>query len=252
MGKQKIILVTGANSKLGESIVQKLVAAKHKVYRGQRKGGDVTIDVSSQESCERAIQKIIKLHKRLDVVVNVAGVTESGTILSSSPEQFQNLLAVNALGQMRVNLRAAQQMVSQKSGQIINITSLSGRVPLPGFGIYSASKSASESLGEVLHYELVSSGVRVTNIAPGAISFSGDSPKQLAHRPVREKIPLLKFLLPMTTPEKIAREIVRLIDSAYNPIRITMGVDAHVITFLYRFLPSFIFEKIVIYLWQKK
>lgn len=252
MNKQKVILVTGSSSKLGESIVQKLLNSKHKVCRGQRKGGDITIDVSSEGSCEKAIQKVIKQYKRLDVVVNVAGLTESGTVINASPKQFQQLLEVNALGQMRVNLLASKQMLRQKSGQIINITSLSGKVPLPGFGIYSASKSAAESLNEVLHYELLSSHVRVTNIAPGAINFKGDSEKSLAHRPVREKIPLLKYLLPMTTPEKIADKISNLIDSSNNPIRITMGVDAHIITFLYQFLPSFIFEKIILYLWQKK
>lgn len=129
---------------------------------------------------------------------------------------------------------------------------MSGRVPLPGFGIYSASKSAAESLNEVLHYELLSSHVRVTNIAPGAINFSSDSGKALAHRSVREKIPFLKYLLPMTTPEKIAKKIKNLIDSNNNPTHITIGVDAHIITLLYRFLPSLIFEKIIIYLWEKK
>lgn len=252
MGKQKVIIVTGSSSKLGEAIVQKLLDAKHKVYRGQRKGGDLMIDVTSEASCERAIHTVIKRHKRLDVVVNVAGLTESGTVVNASPEQFQQLLDVNALGQMRVNVLASKQMVKQKSGQIINITSLSGRVPLPGFGIYSASKSAAESLNEVLHYELLSSHVRVTNIAPGAIHFSVDSAKALAHRSVREKIPIVKYLLPMTTPEKIADRISNLIDSSNNPTRITMGVDAHIITLLYQFLPSFIFEKIIIYLWEKK
>lgn len=245
MQKRKVILVTGASSKLGQTIISDL-SAYFTVVSDR-------FDVTSDVECAKALKGIVKKYKRLDVVINIAGVTTSGNAENETASAFEKLLQVNAIAHLRINNLATSQMKEQVGGgRIINITSLSGLVPLPGFGVYGASKSAAEFLGLSQHYELALSGVKVTNIAPGAIDFHDKDGGAVSHKTAREKFPLLKYLLPMTTPDKISHCILELIKSDKNPARIIVGVDAIVIFNIFRFLPLSVFEKIVLLIWQKK
>lgn len=259
----KIALVTGANSFLGSAIVQRFASQGYKVYASSRSKNDqinipgvipVALDITVQNDCERVVKAIVAKEQRIDVLVNNAGYTINGLSEDNSVEDYKNILDTNAIGAFRLIKEVVGQMKRQKSGKIINITSLNGLVPLPNFGLYSSSKHALEALGISLRHELQKYGIYVTNIAPGAIY--NPSPVGLSarkhYKPAREKFKLLYFLLPMATREHVASEIVKVAQSPTPPARVITGTDAKIISLLYRILPIGIWDRVLGFIWNKK
>lgn len=258
----KIALVTGSNSQLGTVIVKHLLKDGYKVYAGVRDLREISsrekliplkLDITKDDQCIKAIKKIKKEAGRIDVLVNNAGYTLTGPDLEFSAEDFVNILNTNAVGAFRLIKLVAPLMKKQRKGRIINITSLNGLVSLPNFGVYSSSKHALEALGEALRYELIKDKIYITNIAPGAIGSGRPSDtKKFKHKPVREKFKFLYFLLPMVTAESVAKKIVEIVEADSPPAKVILGMDALITTTLYKLLPSFVWETLMGYLWNKK
>jgi NAD(P)-dependent dehydrogenase (short-subunit alcohol dehydrogenase family) len=174
----------------------------------------------------------------------------AGPTSSFTPDDYLNLLDTNAVGAFRLIREVVPHMQKQKSGRIVNITSLNGLVSLPNFGLYSSSKFAFEALGLALRYELAKDGILVTNIAPGAIA----SPAKfdMPHKSAREKFWLLKILMPMISYEKVAQAINSVLKDDMPPARVLLGADAKITFFLYRFLPISLWDNLMFYIWNKK
>ncbi len=171
----KVVLITGASSGIGKSIGTFLHDKGFIVYGTSRNPECVInsifpllpLDVRNTESINATVQKVIQLSGRLDVVINNAGVGITGPIEEIPSQEIKNNFETNFFGPIEVIKAVLPQMRSQKSGLIINITSIAGYMGLPYRGIYSASKGALELITESLSMELKPFGINITNVAPG-------------------------------------------------------------------------------------
>ncbi len=186
----KVVLITGASSGIGKSIGTFLHNKGFVVYGTSRNPERVTdsifplllLDVRNTESINATVQKIIQLSGRLDVVINNAGVGITGPIEEIPSQEIKNNFETNFFGPIEVIKAVLPQMRSQKSGLIINITSIAGYMGLPYRGIYSASKGALELITESLSMELKPFGINITNVAPG--DFATNIASGRFHAPV--------------------------------------------------------------------
>jgi NAD(P)-dependent dehydrogenase (short-subunit alcohol dehydrogenase family) len=171
----KVVFITGASSGIGKSIGEYLHAKGFIVYGTSRNPERITdsqfpllaLDVRNKESITQAIDTILQKSGRIDVVINNAGVGITGPIEEIPTEEIKNNFETNLFGPIEVMKAALPAMRSQKSGLIINITSIAGYMGLPYRGIYSASKGALELITEALRMEVKSFGIHITNVAPG-------------------------------------------------------------------------------------
>jgi NAD(P)-dependent dehydrogenase (short-subunit alcohol dehydrogenase family) len=171
----KVVLITGGSSGIGKSIGEFLHYKGFVVYGTSRNPERVlnsifpliALDVRNADSIHSAVAKIIATSGKLDVVINNAGVGITGPLEEIPMEEIKNNFETNFFGPIEVMKAVLPQMRSQKSGLIINITSIAGYMGLPYRSIYSASKGALELITESLRMEVKSFGIQITNIAPG-------------------------------------------------------------------------------------
>ncbi|WP_281228944.1 SDR family oxidoreductase [Flavobacterium aquiphilum] len=171
----KVVLITGASSGIGKSIGEFLHHKGFVVYGTSRNPERVlnsvfpliALDVRNTDSIHSAVAKVIASSGKLDVVINNAGVGITGPLEEIPMEEIKNNFETNFFGPIEVMKSVLPQMRSQKSGLIINITSIAGYMGLPYRSVYSASKGALELITEALRMEVKSFGIQITNIAPG-------------------------------------------------------------------------------------
>jgi NADP-dependent 3-hydroxy acid dehydrogenase YdfG len=183
----KVALVTGASSGIGAAIAVALAEAGAAVAVGARRrdrldalagrlrdGGatvlTLDLDVTDERSCAAAIRRTREELGGLDVLVNNAGVMLLGTIVGADPEDWRRMLSTNVLGVMYMTHAAIDGMVEQGSGDIVNLSSVAGRVARKGAGVYNASKWAVNAFSESLRQEVTGRGVRVGLVEPGAVT----------------------------------------------------------------------------------
>ena len=181
----KTVLVTGASSGFGRLTAEKLAGSGHKVFAGFRsvdaakkqvadeltsKGIKVVqLDVVDQASVDRAVSQLLSdSNGQLDAVINNAGIASAGVSETFTPEQVRDLFEVNVFGVQRVIRATLPTLRAKKSGLIVNVGSILGRVTLPFFGLYGASKMAIEALTDSYRYELSQLGVDVVLVQPSA------------------------------------------------------------------------------------
>jgi len=183
--ENKVILITGTSSGFGNLTAKTLAIDGHKVYATMRdsegKNADsakelnstdnikvLDLDVTDDNSVRETVKKIIEAEGKIDVVVNNAGISGSGLTEAYTIEQAKQMFDVNTLGPMRVDRAVLPQMRKQKSGLIIQISSVVGRVVFPYFGAYIASKFAVEAIAQTYSMELQPLGIDSVIIEPGA------------------------------------------------------------------------------------
>jgi NAD(P)-dependent dehydrogenase (short-subunit alcohol dehydrogenase family) len=266
---KQVVLITGCSSGLGKFTAESLAGKGYLVYAGIRKPEDIRrlkpfwqenyrslypikLDITVDADCKNAVKKIIDQRGRIDVLINNAGYTPVGPTDSFTSHEYLDVLNTNTVGAFRLIHVVLPQMKLQKSGRIINITSLNGLVALPNFGLYSSSKFALEALGLSLRYELAKDGIWVTNIEPGAIARrKNGNAKKFPHIPAREKFWLIRILMPMIRQEKVIQKIEQVLKSSAPPARVILGQDARITTFLQRFLPQRIWDFLLRMVWNK-
>lgn len=187
MLENKVALVTGAGRGIGRAIAIALAEEGAEVivnYNGseerakevkqtiEENGGKASIykcNVSDFEACETMIREIVKEHGHLDILVNNAGITKDGLIMKMREEDFDRVLNVNLKGTFNTIRHSARQMLKQRSGKIINISSVSGILGNVGQANYAASKAGVIGLTKTMARELGSRGITVNAIAPGFV-----------------------------------------------------------------------------------
>lgn len=194
----KVVLITGGSSGIGKSIGEFLTQKGFTIYgtsRNPKRYTDskfqlITLDVSNVNSIEEAIKTIISQQGRIDVLINNAGAGITGPIEEIPDAEIQRNFETNFFGPIRVIKAVLPQMRAQKSGLIINITSIAGYMGLPYRGVYSASKGALELLTEAFRMEIKDFNIQMTNVAPG--DFATNIAAGRYHAPILENSPYKK------------------------------------------------------------
>jgi NAD(P)-dependent dehydrogenase (short-subunit alcohol dehydrogenase family) len=190
MAKPQVVLITGASTGFGRLFAQTLARHGHIVFATMRDpavrnaananelralaGKEsleinvLEMDVTDEASVDRAIHDCIGRAGRIDAVINNAGYAIVGLAEATTVSQAQQLMETNFLGSVRVNRTVLPVMRKQRSGLLLHVSSLAGRLVLPGFSIYCASKFALEALAETYHYELAGQGIESCILQPGA------------------------------------------------------------------------------------
>lgn len=228
----KIAVVTGASRGIGRAIALELASRGAFIivnYNGSKDraegvkkeieeaGGQAEIyqcNVSDFEACQAFIQDVIKTYGRLDILVNNAGITRDGLLMKMSEEDFDKVVQTNLKGTFNTIRFASRQMLRQRSGRIINMSSVVGIAGNAGQANYAASKAGVIGLTKAVARELASRGITVNAIAPGFIETEmtavlSDKVKEASVA----QIPLGRF----GKPEDIARTAAFLAsdDAAY-------------------------------------
>ena len=179
-----VVLITGCSSGFGLLAALQFARKGDQVYatmRNPAKAGELEkakseeklaievlqLDVTDEASVTNAVRQVIDAAGRIDVLVNNAGIGAHGPIEETDDDEAKEIFETNFFGALRTIRAVLPQMREQKSGTIVNVSSLAGRVSPPFDGIYSASKFALESATEALHFEVHPFGIRMVLVEPG-------------------------------------------------------------------------------------
>lgn len=250
MGYKKVWFVTGASKGLGLSLVNQLLKAGQYVAATSRNINEltsavnsnsekflpITVDLSSEQSVEQAINATITQFGRIDVIINNAGYGIGGSIEELTEKETRNNFDVNVFGTLNVIRKAIPHLRAQKSGHIINISSIAGINGATGWAIYSATKAAVIAFSEVLAEDVKAFGIKVTVVAPGAFRTNFLTPESLIlpknpigdYEEVREAH--ARYLkmdgAQVGDPEKAAAAMISLVSMPNPPIHLLLGNDA--------------------------
>lgn len=175
MSESKVIVVTGVSSGIGRAAAEKFAERGHQVFgtvRSIAKASPIhgveliEMDIRDDASVQRGIHSVIGRAGRIDVLVNNAGTTIVGAVEETSTAEAQSLFDTNVFGILRMAQAVLPCMRAQRSGRIVNISSVLGFLPAPYMGLYSASKHAVEGLSETLDHEVRQFGIRVSLVEP--------------------------------------------------------------------------------------
>lgn len=223
MLENKIALVTGASRGIGRQIALTLAQEGAHViinYNGseakaqevkdtiEQQGGKASLyqcNVSDFTACEEMMKQLIKEYGRIDILVNNAGITRDNLIMKMKEEDFDAVLNINLKGTFNTIRHVSRQMLKQRSGKIINISSVSGILGNAGQANYAASKAGVIGLTKTMARELASRGITVNAVAPGFVDTDmtevlSEDIKQAAC----QQIPLGRFGKPQDIANMVA------------------------------------------------
>lgn len=208
-------MVTGGSRGIGAAIVKRLAEEGASVYftycssreEAERLAGSfahsagrvfcLPCDVRRPGEVQKVVEEVTEREKRLDVLVNNAGIVRDGLFLTMSDEDWQEVLDTNLGGVYRFCKAAARQMVLQRAGRIINISSIVGELGGLGQANYAASKGAVNAFTKSLAAELASRNVTVNAVSPGMVNTRMSEAVRSAYGDkIKEKIPLGTFAEP--------------------------------------------------------
>jgi NAD(P)-dependent dehydrogenase (short-subunit alcohol dehydrogenase family) len=251
----RIALVTGASSGIGQATAELLAKAGYTVYGTSRRGGVASarsfemlaLDVTRDESVADAVRQVMQREGRIDLLVNNAGfgVAPAGAE-ESSIGQAQAIFDTNFFGIVRMTRAVLPHMRKQGAGRIINIGSVLGLLPMPYGALYAATKHAIEGYSESLDHELRTRGIRVSVIEPAYTktpfdaNFLEPDAKLDAYREVRAAVSQrVKEVMATADQPGIVADVVLKAASAVRPrLRYTAGGLASRLTWLRRFAPA--------------
>ena len=265
----KTAFVTGASAGIGEATARALLAAGYRVFAGARRldrmaglaaaGATlIKLDLTDDASIVAAVNTIKNAAGRIDVLVNNAGYGSYGALEDVPLDEARRQFDVNVFGLARLCQLVLPIMRAQKSGKIVNVTSIGGKIWEPLGAWYHATKFAVEGLSDCLRVEAAPFGVDVIVIEPGAIrtewagiardgllQMSGGSAyAELAKRHARMLATADTSSL-ASPPEVVARTIVRAVTARRPKTRYATGGGARTILFLRKILPDRMFDRLI-------
>ncbi|HEU5039266.1 MAG TPA: SDR family NAD(P)-dependent oxidoreductase [Gemmatimonadales bacterium] len=260
MPEQRVVLITGASSGVGQATARLLAQRGYRVLGTSRKpaaAGDssgvtmVPLDVRSDDSVAACLSAVAGLADRLDILVNNAGYEQAGAVEEHSMEEAKAQFETNFFGVVRMVKAVLPLMRRQRHGQIINVTSLAGLSPIPFMGIYSASKFALEGYTEALRLEVKPFNIRVSQIEVGFLRTPMMDRRQVTVERIAEYDPWRQRAFDAIRaaeeggpgPELVAGAVLEIAASSTPRLRYVIGKQARFVTRLRRFLPEGAFEQ---------
>jgi len=252
LGTKKVALVTGSSSGIGYETALLLARNGFDTFatmRNMNKSKEITevsnrenlplrvvqLDVNDDKSVTDAINNILKEKESIEVVVNNAGYGLMGSVEDSSLDEIKSQFETNFFGAIRVMQRVIPIMRKQRSGTIVNVSSIAGRIGFPMGSAYVSSKFALEGLSESISYELKQFGIKIILIEPGVIktNFALVTPKRAvdansSYSQLMNKLEenLFSTIANGTSPKEVATVILRSITEASPDHRYLVGNDA--------------------------
>lgn len=246
--RHRVWFITGISRGLGLAIARRVLESGDAVVGTTRSGeppaglsGErlsvLELDVRDPESAAAGVREAHAIAGGLDVVVNNAGYGLLGPVEAASAEEIRAVFETNVFGPISVIRAALPILRAQRSGHIVNLSSVAGFAPAPGAGIYAATKAALSALSCSLAAELAPLGIRVTNVMPGSFRTEFLEPKSI--RQAGEGIAgyeatagpaiaalLGKSLKQIGDPERAAAAIVDIVNAEAPPVDLLLGSDA--------------------------
>lgn len=247
----RTVLITGCSSGIGAATAARLASHGWDVWASARRPETladlasagcrtVALDVTDETSMTSAVQAVLDESGRIDALVNNAGYSQSGAIESLDVADVRRQFETNVFGLIRLTQLVLPSMRAQRSGRIVNIGSMGGKLTFPGGGAYHASKYAVEALSDALRYEVSGFGIKVVLVEPGLITTNfeaavaagmpqGDGPyaafnaRVLASTKEAYDGPLAKLGGP---PEAVAKVIEKALTRARPKPRYTVTLSA--------------------------
>jgi len=251
MNASRVWLITGTSSGFGWSFAEAALKRGDKVVATARRpevlkplvdefGSSVLalkLDVTDRSEVTSVVAKSVEGFGRLDVVVNNAGYGLAGGVEEVSEEEARAQMETNFFGLLWVTQAVLPQLREQRSGHILNISSIGGIAAFAGLGLYNASKWAVEALGESLAAEVEGFGIKVTNVEPSGFRTKWNNASMLNSAPMpaydealggaRERFGGDNPPVPEGDPDEAAKVILDLVDSEDPPLRLLLGNMAY-------------------------
>ena len=243
-----VVLVTGSSSGIGLATALHFADLGHEVYAGVRTPSTatelraaaerapglhvVTLDVDDAAAVTRAVGEVRDRTHRIDVLVNNAGIGGGGPIADVPVDFAKQMFETNYFGAIRTTQAVLPAMREQRSGAIVNVSSVWGRVAVAGHGHYCAAKHALEAASEALAQEVFSFGIRVAIVEPGVVTtpiFTKARRFADAASPYAMHVRRLLLLYQLATPNQpadVARVIYEAVTTERPLVRYAVGEDA--------------------------
>jgi len=247
---RRIWMITGAARGIGAKIADAALAAGDALVATARDASAIAtrfgegpsvlplrLDVTDEAQATAAVEAAVARFGRIDVLINNAGYGLVGAVEEASATDVRRIYETNVFGLLNVTRAVLVQMRRQRSGHVVNISSLGGYRAAAGFGVYSSTKFAVEGLSEALHDEVAPLGIHVTVVEPGYFRTDFLDSTSLVESQhcigdyagtagaVRSRAATLSHQQP-GDPDKLATAIVALIEAKEPPLRLPLGTDA--------------------------
>jgi NADP-dependent 3-hydroxy acid dehydrogenase YdfG len=245
---QKVWMITGASRGFGAEIAKAALAAGDKVIATARNeqslnyledGENVlklALDVTREPQAKKAVRAAVKHFRRIDVLVNNAGFGLLGAVEEGSRKEIENVYRTNVFGLLNVTRAVLPRMRKQRSGHIINMSSVAGFSAFPGWGLYASTKFAVEGISEVLHAELAPLGIHVTAVEPGLFrtDFLDNSSLTRTGRHIPDYDGIVGETREMAAqrnhqqpgdPKKLAQALIQIVNTPDPPRHLPLGKD---------------------------
>jgi len=258
MKAQSVALVTGSSSGIGFETALLLARNGFNTYASMRnleKSKNITeianreklplqvvqLDVNDDKSVKEAIDKIVVAeNQRIDILINNAGYGLLGALEDLSIEEIKAQFETNFFGVVRVTQQVLPIMRKQNDGIIVNISSVGGRIGIPGLSAYHSTKFALEGLSESISYELEPFGIRVVIIEPGFVRTNIMNSSIIAKKALDRKSPYFSSIRQLeksfksamentsssSPPDEVAKVILQAVTSERPKLRYAVGNDA--------------------------
>ena len=263
------VLVTGCSSGIGQATARYLVERGRTVYATARRPDrlaelaaagcrTLALDVTDERSMQDAVSAVEAEHGAVGALVNNAGYSQSGPVEELTPEALRRQFETNVFGAVRLCQLVLPAMRSAGRGRIVNVSSMGGRITLPGAGAYHATKYALEAFSDALRYEVAGFGVQVVVVEPGPVhtefgSAAAVSMGQAAdHGPYGEFKDGIDALMARVyssdakgsaRPEAVARVIDGAITARRPRARYLVGATARSLVGMHAVLPDRVWDR---------
>ncbi|MBT2548101.1 oxidoreductase [Arthrobacter sp. ISL-65] len=259
MTTQQVALVTGASSGIGKAAAAALAEAGYEVVGTSRSPAGVPpvagvtfidLDVTSDDSVAGAVQEVINRFRKIDVLVNNAGIGSSGAAEESSLDQDRRVFDINVFGVMRMTKAVLPHMRARKAGRIVNLSSIVGFIPQPYMAAYSPSKHAVEGYTESLDHELREHGVRAVLVQPAWTNTDFDANNLQADKPMdayaKQRGVFMEYMAGAVKegdPASVAAAaVVAAAQDSKPKLRYTAGSRVRQVSMLRRYVPTSAFD----------